>query len=104
VTYQVEIAPTVRNQLADAVIYYTEAASRQVALRFVAQFEDTVLGLATFPSRYREVESVGARRVYFRSFPYVLWYRVGGSTVRVLALTHDRMNPGRVLRLVENGD
>ena len=102
-THRIEIASTVQDQLADAVAYYADAVSPEAALRLVAQFEDAALGLASFPSRFREVEAFGARRVHFRSYPYTLWYRVGGSAVRVLALAHDRMRPDRVLRLVEDG-
>ncbi|MDR0593553.1 MAG: hypothetical protein LBG60_09945 [Bifidobacteriaceae bacterium] len=39
-TCRVRIAATVRDRLADAVVYYADAASPQTALRLVVQFED----------------------------------------------------------------
>ena len=44
-----------------------------------------------YPILYRDV-----RRVVIHRFPFLLWYRVHGETVIVLACTHAKQDPNKV--------
>jgi plasmid stabilization system protein ParE len=43
-----------------------------------------------YPVLYRDV-----RRAVLRRFPYLVWYRVQGSDIVVLACTHGKLDPVR---------
>ena len=45
-----------------------------------------------YPGLYRDV-----RRAIVHRFPYLIWYRVLGEEVTVLACTHARQNPSKVI-------
>ena len=45
-----------------------------------------------YPVLYRDV-----RRAIVQRFPYLIWYRVPGEAVTVLACTHARQNPSKVI-------
>jgi Plasmid stabilisation system protein. len=45
-----------------------------------------------YPILYRDV-----RRVLVHRFPYLVWYRVVAQDVTVLACTHARQNPEKVI-------
>ncbi len=45
-----------------------------------------------YPVLYRDV-----RRAIVHRFPYLIWYRVLGVEVTVLACTHARQNPSKVI-------
>ncbi len=44
-----------------------------------------------YPVVYRDV-----RRAILHRFPFLVWYQIDGSVVRVLACTHGRADPGKV--------
>ena len=45
-----------------------------------------------YQTAYRDV-----RRAIVRRFPYLIWYRVLGEVVTVLACTHGRQDPGKAV-------
>lgn len=44
-----------------------------------------------YPKLYRDV-----RRAVLRRFPYLIWYRIDGDSVIVLACTHARIDPANL--------
>ncbi|MDR1187975.1 MAG: type II toxin-antitoxin system RelE/ParE family toxin [Bifidobacteriaceae bacterium] len=96
-TYRVVPAPEFSDALSDAALWYLGQAGPEVARRFVDAAQETVVGLGDFPLLHAENAVVGARRVGVPGFPYLIWYRVSATTVRVLALSHIRSR-GPVLR------
>lgn len=44
-----------------------------------------------YPVVYREI-----RRAVLHRFPFLVWYQIAGSVVRVLACTHGRADPRKV--------
>lgn len=44
-----------------------------------------------YPVVYREI-----RRAVLHRFPFLVWYEIAGSVVRVLACTHGRADPRKV--------
>lgn len=55
----------------------------------VARLSDTPL---IYPAVYRDV-----RRAVVHRFPYLIWYRVVGKDVMVLACTHSRLHPDKAI-------
>lgn len=48
-----------------------------------------------YPERYRE-----SRRVLLRRFPYVVWYKIQGEDIVILACVHGKRNPHMVRKRV----
>ena len=76
-----------------------EASSRYERRRpglgeeFVDEFEDVCLLLSEYPSIGRKVDDVH-RSISLRRFPFILFYRVRGTVVQILAVAHKRKRPG----------
>jgi plasmid stabilization system protein ParE len=79
--------------LEDAFQFYRQKGSDKVALRFLAEFErvaellDGNPGVGT-PTR-------ADRRIYpFKKYPYSVVYKPTDTGIRVLAVRHQRREPG----------
>lgn len=59
---------------------------------FHAEIDRVLEILAQFPLIY-QVAHGEARKVELKRFPYLVWYRVRGTTVQVLAVTDGRREP-----------
>jgi len=71
-----------------------------LARRFHGAFVNTIEVLETTPFIYQEIYR-DIRRAVLHRFPYLVWYRIEGDLVIVLACTHGRTNPEqRAKRLV----
>ncbi len=63
---------------------------------FLAEVAAVISRLAETPLIYAAVHRE-VRRAVLRRFPYLVWYRVTGNTVSVLACTQGSQNPATVL-------
>ena len=62
--------------------------------RFVDEILRVLDRLGESPFLYQMVYR-DVRRAVVRHFPYLVWYRVTGTTVTVLAVTHGKQHPSR---------
>ena len=83
-------------EYADATNYYLGAASPAIAEQFVAAVESAVAIVVADPARCPIVEQPGIRRLVFRRFPYVLYYRWEAERefVSIFAVMHCSRDPG----------
>jgi len=97
-SYLVFVRRAAELDVTEAQIWY-EQQQTGLAGRFHDEFSATINLLAEtpliYPELYRKV-----RRAVLHRFPYLVWYRVEGSTVTVLACTHGRINPARLDELL----
>ena len=87
------IHPLAEGELSEGAAYYMREGSRELGESFVSEFERAV-------GMLREYPKLGAhwggklRRLPVRRFPYSIVYALSGDTLRVLALAHQRREPG----------
>ncbi|HEX2643572.1 MAG TPA: type II toxin-antitoxin system RelE/ParE family toxin [Thermoanaerobaculia bacterium] len=75
-------------EVEEALAWYREQ-SPTAEERFLADFQHAVEQVASAPRRWPRFRA-STRRYVFRRFPYSLIYKMSGSTIRVLAVAHDR--------------
>ena len=90
-SYTVSARRKAENDIAKALAWY-EKQQAGLALEFLSEFNDTVITLEADPLIYQELYR-GVRRAVLRRFPYLIWYRVSGKTVSIIACTDARQNP-----------
>lgn len=79
--------------LRDAAGFYRREAGAGVALRFLAEFERIVDLLVSEPGI--GTPTAGGRQAFpLAGFPYSVIYRQLGDEIRVLAVRHQRRDPG----------
>lgn len=66
-----------------------------LGLAFTEEFERTVAVLEQTPLIYPVIHR-SVRRAVLRRFPHLLWFRVSGKLVTILACTHGRRDPAAV--------
>lgn len=97
-SFSVYVRQAAERDVSEAQIWY-EAQQTGLAVQFHAEFSTTIDLLVQtpliYPMLYRNV-----RRAVLHRFPYLVWYRVEGSTVTVLACTHGKIDPSRVPRRI----
>ncbi|MGZ8934958.1 MAG: type II toxin-antitoxin system RelE/ParE family toxin [Methylobacter sp.] len=82
--------------VAEAQLWYEE---QQVglAVKFHRELSTVLDRLAetplTYPVVYRNI-----RRAVLHRFPFLVWYSVEGSVVTILACTHGRADPSKIMR------
>ncbi|HVS63076.1 MAG TPA: type II toxin-antitoxin system RelE/ParE family toxin [Thermoanaerobaculia bacterium] len=59
---------------------------------FLEVVDQTLTQIAELPAMYPAVYR-GLRRALLRRFPYAVYYRLRGESVRVLAFLHQRRSP-----------
>lgn len=73
--------------------YYLREAGSQIATEFYDEFRRCRRIISERPRTYPVVRD-GIRRINFHRFPYHILYQIADETsVRVLALKHDRRDP-----------
>lgn len=77
--------------VAAAQMWY-ETQHSGLGAEFQVEISNIVTRLIKNPFLYAAVYR-DVRRAVVRRFPYLIWYRVLGDKVTVLACTHSRMNP-----------
>ena len=94
-SFKVQIRRAAELDVAEAQVWYeTQRAGLGAELHSEISQVFTVLTETPliYPALYREV-----RRAIVHRFPYLIWYRVLGEEVTVLACTHARQNPSKVI-------
>ncbi|WP_123590863.1 type II toxin-antitoxin system RelE/ParE family toxin [Salinisphaera orenii] len=93
-SYSVYVRGAAERDVAEAQRWY-EQQQAGLAAEFNAEFGSTLDRLADtpflYPQRYREI-----RRAVLRRFPFLVWYRVEGAKITVLACTHGKANPSEL--------
>jgi toxin ParE1/3/4 len=72
--------------------YYEREASSKIGAAFGAEFWRSVNEAAARPLSFPKYDQ-HRRRANLRRFPYHILYRVGGDSVRVLILKHNKRHP-----------
>jgi plasmid stabilization system protein ParE len=88
---QLEVHPEAIAEAREARLWYAER-SADAADAFMVELDLALDRIVEAPMRW-PVRS-GARRYVMRRFPFVVVYRIVGSTVEVVAVAHGRRKPG----------
>jgi toxin ParE1/3/4 len=87
-----ELHPEAEAELTSATLYYSNEASRSIALAFLAEFE-RIAGLVE-ENQQLGTRAKGGLRVYpFRRFPYSIVYRELAGGPYLYAVAHQRQEP-----------
>ncbi len=70
-----------------------EARSSEAAKAFISELDEAVEQVAQFPDRWAKYIS-GTQHYLLRRFPYVVIYRRKTESVQVIAVAHEKRNPG----------
>jgi toxin ParE1/3/4 len=81
--------------VAEAQVWY-ETQQSGLGAEFHSEVSQVIDRLAETPLIYQTVYRDVHRAIVHR-FPYLIWYRVLGEEVTVLACTHGRKDPGKVI-------
>ena len=90
--FSVVLAPQAETDIAAAFEWYREQ-SATAADAFRIEALDAIDRLADAPTQWRMDED-GTRRRVLRHFPYSVVFEVLDNTVTILAVAHDRRQPG----------
>ena len=82
--------------VAEAQLWYEEQQAG-LAAKFYNELSTVLDRLAETPLMYPVVYR-DLRRTVLKRFPFLVWYRVEGSVVTVLACTHGKANPIKTKR------
>ncbi len=88
----VEFHPGALGDARSALLWYAER-SEPAALRFEAELRRAVEFIGLLPSA-GSPGGFGTRRHRLHGFPHALIYRVGSDSLLVLAVAHERREPG----------
>jgi plasmid stabilization system protein ParE len=88
-----EFLPQARQELMEATRWYLADAGEGVAERFELAVQ-RALRLLAFMPRLGRPSYPGVRTWPMKHFPYTLVYRVKGEAVTVIAVAHQRRQPG----------
>ena len=99
--------PVLRRRSADddiesAIAFYLEEAGGEVAVEFVNQLENVLVGISRHPaagsSRYGlEPRIPGLRTWVMTSFPYLIFYLVKEARIEIVRVLHNSMDiPSRL--------
>ena len=88
----VEFQPAASQELEAASSFY-EARRPGLGDDLADEVEDVCLLLSEYPAIGRKADDVH-RSVPLRRFPFMLFYRVLGTVVQVVAVAHKRKRPG----------
>ena len=89
---RVEFHEEARQEYLDAVGHYRSERAR-AASDFVAEVRSTVARIVRRPLTGSPGEA-NTRRKYVRRFPYTIIYIVSGELVQIVAVMHQRREPG----------
>jgi len=93
-SYKVQVRRAAELDLAEAQVWY-ESQQSGLGAEFGTEISRVIDRLAETPLIYQKAHR-DVRRAIVRRFPYLVWYRVTGETVLVLACTYARRNPQTV--------
>ena len=90
--YKLEYHPAAEAEIYEAAEWY-KARSITAARRFALELEAKIGIVLDSPERWALFES-GSRRILLNRFPFSIIYRVSGSVVEIVAVMHQRREPG----------
>lgn len=93
-SYEVQVRRAAELDIAEAQIWY-ETQQTGLGGAFRAEVSGVIDRLAATPLIYQIVHR-NVRRAIVRRFPYLIWYRVDGQMVVILACTYAGRDPKRV--------
>lgn len=91
--YEIEITPEAEHEISEIVHWYA-VQDRQTAEVFKTTIFDAVDLISHSPLSWAQVSDDGVRRFVLPRYPYKLFFTVMGSTVKILAVAHNRQMPG----------
>ena len=89
----VVVAPEAERELIDGAIFYANEANADLGFAFIAEFERVLTMLEAHPGLGVPWRGL-TRRLPLRRFPYSVIYRIKAEELRVIALAHQRRQPG----------
>ena len=100
-TYRVAISSRASRHVLEETSWYAEVAGADVADALLNSFDNVVTILHTNPLAVPIDSDLDARHIFIPGFPLAVWYRIKGSTARVLAITHGRMSRRAIVRRIQ---
>ncbi|HCX31326.1 MAG TPA: recombinase [Blastocatellia bacterium] len=94
-SFDVQVRRAAELDVAEAQLWY-EAQSSGLGAEFHSEVSQIIDRLAEAPLIYQIVHR-DVRRAVVHRFPYLIWYRVLGEVVTVLACTHGRQDPSKAI-------
>ena len=94
-TYKVYVRRSAELDVAEAQLWY-EAQSSGLGAEFHSEVSRIISRLSVTPFIYQIAYKDVLRAIVHR-FPYLVWYRVLGERVTVLACTHGRQDPNQTV-------
>lgn len=97
-SYDVQVRRAAELDIAEAQLWY-EAQRNGLGTEFHSEISQVIERLGESPLIYQIVYK-DVHRAIVRRFPYLIWYRVFGEVVTVIACTHAKQAPEKtILRL-----
>jgi len=90
-SYEVQIRRSAELEIAEAQVWY-ESQQSGLGREFRTEISRVIDRLAETPFVYQIVHR-NVRRAIIRRFPYLVWYRVIGANVIVIACTYAGRDP-----------
>jgi plasmid stabilization system protein ParE len=90
--YEIVILPEVEEEIEAAFLWY-QARNPLAAKAFRAEAIDYIDGLAECGADWKK-DGEGTYSCLLKRFPYTIFYEIEGKTVFVLAVGHQRREPG----------
>jgi plasmid stabilization system protein ParE len=94
-SFNVQVRRAAELDVAAAQVWY-ETQRSGLGTEFQFEISNVIARLADSPLIYTAVYR-GVRRALVHRFPYLIWYRVLGDKVTVLACTHSKLNPATAI-------
>jgi plasmid stabilization system protein ParE len=88
----VEFHPAAEEELDAAAAFYEEL-QENLGEGLLDEVEDTCALISEYPAIGRRVDQFH-RNIPLRRFPFMLFYRVDGTLIRIIAIAHKRKRPG----------
>jgi plasmid stabilization system protein ParE len=87
-----EFHPQARQELDESADWY-ESQKPGLGLRFLDEVEEVIGRILKSPEKWRKID-VDVRRCLMDSFPFTIFYRIRGTFVEILAVSHHGRRPG----------
>lgn len=94
-SFDVQVRRAAEVDVAEAQVWY-ETQRSGLGSEFYSEVSQVFDRLVETPLIYQVVYR-DIRRAVVRHFPYLVWYRVLGEVVTVLACTHGRQKPSKTI-------
>jgi toxin ParE1/3/4 len=91
-SYRLIIIPQAEEDIQQAVFWY-QTEKEGLGSDFLAVLSEQLQLIEQHPYQYA-VRYKDLRAAVLRKFPYLIYYRIAGQTIRVLAVLHAKQNPG----------